>query len=150
MRNDDAGFAKVRILLQLDKKGSVAEHLSDNLERYSLGKVRTIDQFFKHTGIDPELGVVTRDFCKVDQINVDKLSFNATKSPIRKIIEGFVSEGSPVPSVVEVDAWRDARGNMRLDDPAGGDIHTYRMVLFLWCVIGSMLAWMLVAKYRRP
>lgn len=153
-RNDEAAFQKVKILMKLEKNKAVAEHLSDNLERYSLGTVRTIEDFFKHTGIDPVTGLVHKNFCRPETgyKNEDNLSYNATKGPVRRLIEGFASEGQPVPAFAEVDAWRDFRtGRMSLTDPRedDDDLHTWKVILVLWFIAATVAAWIWYAKHGK-
>lgn len=93
---DDAAVAKVKVLLKLDPNAKIQDYLKENLDMYGLGKVRSLEDYFKHAGIDPEKKVVTKNFCRRENgfKNKDNLSFNATKKPVEKFaqVEGFMGE----------------------------------------------------------
>ena len=93
---DDAAVQKVKVLLKLDKNAKIADHLKENLDMYSLGKVRPLEDYFKHAGIDPDKKIVTKNFCRKENgfKNKDNISHSATKKPKEKFveIEGFMGE----------------------------------------------------------
>ena len=60
-RDDDQGSQRVRYLLGLDtKKPQVAKKY---LDRFGMGKERTLDEFWAFAGIDPKNKKVTKNFC---------------------------------------------------------------------------------------
>lgn len=97
-------------------------------------------------------GIVTKNFCRPENgfKNEDNLSYNATKGPIRKLIEGFATEGAPVPAFVEIDAWRNFKdGRVRYSDPDEDDVWFWKMVLVLWLIAACIAAWIWYSK-RAP
>lgn len=60
--SDQAAHEKVQALLRLTDT-SVPKDLQRNLDRYGLGKSRSVEEFFEFAGIDPNGRQVLKDFC---------------------------------------------------------------------------------------
>jgi len=56
---------KVRSIMGFQGGAEFPRHLNDNIDKYGLGKDRTLDQFFKHAGIDVSNKTVNKNFCSI-------------------------------------------------------------------------------------
>jgi hypothetical protein len=70
-RDDDA-FSKVKQILGIDGVNTVPSTVNENIEKYGLGKERTLEQYFKFAGINKDSKTVEKDFC-YDTITYDNL-----------------------------------------------------------------------------
>lgn len=67
--SDMNAFNKIRYLLKLDESDEkVTVEMKHNLERYGLGKSRTIEQYYELTGINLKERKVYKNFCKKNNI----------------------------------------------------------------------------------
>ena len=63
--SDIPAFNKVKLLMHLNKPGeTVPDYITFNINKYGLGKQRSLDDFYKFAGIDIKNKKVTRNFCK--------------------------------------------------------------------------------------
>lgn len=82
---DDDAFNKVKLLAHLENQ-EIPSHLLDNIERYGLGKERTLDDYYKFSGIDLENKKVTKDFCRNP---IEQLQEQSQEQPQENTIEHF-------------------------------------------------------------
>lgn len=68
-RDDSEGTKRTKHILKLSKEKP--EHAKKYLERYGLGKVRTLQSFWDFAGIDPESETVSKNFCTPEKIEKD-------------------------------------------------------------------------------
>ena len=78
--NDLDAFVKVKNILELDKNAKVPNHLRSNMDKYGLGKGRSLQEYFDFAGIDLENRKVIKNFCPQHE-----------GKPIAVPKEGFVS-----------------------------------------------------------
>lgn len=72
-RDDDA-FNKVKLLMGIQEttSPSIPPHVMDNIERYGMGKERTLEDYYTFSGIDIQNKKVTKDFCRENLIVTNK------------------------------------------------------------------------------
>lgn len=71
--SDMDAFNKIRYLIKLDPDDSkLTDEMKVNLDKYGLGKVRTIQQYYDLTGIDMINRRVLKNFCRKDNIASDE------------------------------------------------------------------------------
>jgi hypothetical protein len=61
---DDDAFNKAKMLLDLNPTEKIPDELLQNIDRYGLGKERTLAQFYEFAGIDLATKTVTKNFCR--------------------------------------------------------------------------------------
>ncbi len=85
--SDMAAFDKVKYYIGLIKDESLLKpEIRVNLDKYGLGKVRTLDDYYKYAGIDTENKTVSTNFCRENN--------KATEDDIKKSNEkNHVKEG---------------------------------------------------------
>lgn len=69
-RFDDAGaFAKVKYMMKMPDANYdiIPDELKGNMDRYGMGKTRSVEDFWKFAGIDLVNKKITRDFCRNDK-----------------------------------------------------------------------------------
>ena len=65
--SDTAAFDKAKYYLGIIKdKNSLKDEVKVNIDKYGLGKDRTLNDFFKYTGIDSDKQNVSTNFCRPD------------------------------------------------------------------------------------
>lgn len=94
---------------------------------------------------------MTRNFCRLEngEKNVDNLSWEATKNPIRKAVESFVGEGGSGEAFQIVEAYISEDGQVTIAEPEPYTAemhHSNRVILVLWMILATMLAWLWYAK----
>jgi hypothetical protein len=63
--SDMDAFNKIRYLIGLDTDDSkLKPEMKVDLDKYGLGKVRTLQQYYELTGIDVKNKIVTKNFCR--------------------------------------------------------------------------------------
>lgn len=74
---DEDAFNKVKMLIKLDDISKpIPNMLLNNIQRYGLGKVRTIDEYYDFAGIDIKNKKVNKDFCKNTNTNTNTTNFS--------------------------------------------------------------------------
>lgn len=92
---DTPAFEKVKHYLKLmDHDKDVEGYLKFNLDKYGLGKSRTLEDYFKFAGIDVENKKVYKNFCKENNIATEEdilmsNEINHRKNTTTGNIEGF-------------------------------------------------------------
>ena len=61
--NDNDAFNKVKLIMNFGPEGNIPEHVTDNIDKYGLGKKRTLQQFLDFAGIDSVNKKITKNFC---------------------------------------------------------------------------------------
>jgi UDP-GlcNAc:polypeptide alpha-N-acetylglucosaminyltransferase len=61
--SDEDAHNKVKKLLGLENPDTIPSNVTENIDKYGLGKERTIEQYFQFTGINPQSKNVEKDFC---------------------------------------------------------------------------------------
>jgi len=80
--SDLPAFNKVKYyigLIQEKEKNNLDKHISNNLDKYGLGKVRTLEDYYRFTGIDIANKKVYTNFCKLNNKADDKDIFNSNE-----------------------------------------------------------------------
>jgi len=64
--SDEDATNKVKYLMNFDKnvKDKIPEHVMYNIEKYGLGKTRTLDEYLEYAGINVNDFKITKNFCK--------------------------------------------------------------------------------------
>ena len=64
--SDEDATNKVRFLMRFNKdaKDAIPEHVLNNIEKYGLGKKRSLEEYFDFAGIDIDNYKITKNFCK--------------------------------------------------------------------------------------
>lgn len=76
--DSESASQKARYILGLDKdKSKLTPRQLHLLDRYGLGKERSLDEYYRHAGIDIEKKDVIKNMCEDNQIKLDK-KYNAT------------------------------------------------------------------------
>ena len=92
---DTPAFEKVKYYLKLmDGQKDVEGYLKFNLDKYGLGKARTLEDYFNFAGIDVENKRVYKNFCKENNIATEEdilmsNEANHEKKTVTGNIEGF-------------------------------------------------------------
>jgi len=122
---DDPAFNKVKHYLQLVNQdlGQLPEEVTVNMDKYGLGKIRTLESYWKFAGVDVKNKTVSSNFCEPNNV--------ATADDIEKSSE---------------DRWKTAEGfqNLSYSDfnsaypymyrmNKGGDISIF-IILFLFTI----------------
>ncbi len=143
--SDQDAVQKAKFLLKLDDRAKVADHLNRNLDRYGLGKVRTLQSFWEHTGIKPDEKVVTKSFCRPDGKNVNDISYEATRKP--KTAEGFELEAfahDAGDGFALVEGFLDENGYLVVSAPRPYTEEKHRkhvMMLIALLLLATIAAW---------
>lgn len=98
--SDIPAFDKVKFYLKLfDDENKVTDYLKFNLDKYGLGKVRTLEDYYNFAGIDVQNKKVYKNFCRENNIATEEDIFMSneinhkkeTPAPttLNTIIEGF-------------------------------------------------------------
>ena len=67
--SDMEAFNKIRFLLKLDKDDSkLTDNMKKDLDKYGLGNKRTLEEYYNLTGIDLEKRIVTKNFCRDNNV----------------------------------------------------------------------------------
>ena len=83
--SDIPAFEKVKFYIGLVKDDSkIPENLKKNLYKYGLGKERTLQDYYDFAGIDIEKRIVTKNFCKYDNIASDEDIFRSNEKNHKK------------------------------------------------------------------
>lgn len=61
--SDIPAFNKVKLIMGLDNNNDVPDYLTYNMNKYGMGKARTLAQYYEFCGIDLDKKTVSRDFC---------------------------------------------------------------------------------------
>ena len=93
---------------------------------------------------------MTRNFCRLEdgEQNVDNLSYEATKNPIRKLVENFANEGGGSPFTI-VEAFLSDNGEVMIAQakPYTDAMHRDNVfILICWLILATMAAWIWYAK----
>jgi len=65
--SDIHAFNKAKLLMQLqNNKDVVPDYITFNINRYGMGKSRTLEDYYKYAGIDLKNRKVTKNFCSID------------------------------------------------------------------------------------
>jgi len=79
--SDVAAFEKTKKYLKLedkDKPYELPDDLKNNIEKYGLGKVRTLEEYYTFAGIDIVNKTVTSNFCKPNNLETDNIKESFT------------------------------------------------------------------------
>lgn len=79
---DDDAFNKVKLLMDLKPDAEVSQHLQNNIDKYGLGKTRTLQEYYNFAGIDLEKKQSNKNFCsgKIEDDTLSKKSNPITKN----------------------------------------------------------------------
>jgi hypothetical protein len=61
--NDQVAFDKVKMILGFENGNNVPEHVKSNIDKYGLGKKRSLKQYFEFAGIDAANKRIFKNFC---------------------------------------------------------------------------------------
>jgi hypothetical protein len=93
---DVPAFDKVKYYLKLMDNVNVRDDLKYNLEKYGLGSVRSLEDYYKFAGIDLENKKVYKNFCRENNIATEddilmsnEVNHKKGSTPSAGIIEGF-------------------------------------------------------------
>jgi len=87
--NDEEAFNKVKMILGFEdmEEGKISKHVKSNIDKYGLGKKRTLQQFFEFAGIDAANKRIFKNFCphnngivKRDESYLAKLERNGNEN----------------------------------------------------------------------
>jgi len=65
-------FEKVKYYIGLVDKQKLNSEMLNNLDKYGLGKQRTLEDFYKYAGIDKDNKIVSKNFCRPDNKATEK------------------------------------------------------------------------------
>ena len=117
--SDMPAFDKVRYYIGLDKDDSkITPDLKINLDKYGLGKVRSLDDYYKYSGIDKDKKEVTTNFCRPDN--------KATEEDIKQSNEkNHVKE------------------NFKFFDPASYTVWDILLIIIILIAVIIFIAWII-------
>ena len=102
VNNDTDALNKVKLMLQLDNESSlnknVPKHVKINIDKYGLGKKRTLKEYYDFAGIDVKNKQVYKNFCPTPHIITPKdittpsPTTTTSTSPPSSIKEGFTNK----------------------------------------------------------
>jgi len=84
--SDEDAFNKIKMLIKLSEDNiELPNYIQNNIEKYGLGTVRTLEDYYNFAGIDIKNKVVNKDFCK--QEIIEKFSDSCSlSSPYKNIL----------------------------------------------------------------
>lgn len=98
--SDQPAFDKVKYYIGLLDQSKLSSEMKVNLDKYGLGKTRSLKQYYDYAGIDKDKKIVTTNFCRPDN--------KATEEDIKQsneknhIKEGFTFYTNPVFTGIEI------------------------------------------------
>jgi hypothetical protein len=85
---DDDAFEKIKKMIGLESNKDLSESIKYNIDKYGLGKERTLEQYYEFSGIDLKNKKVYKNFCKDNNIATEEDIKNSNKTNK----ENFVQE----------------------------------------------------------
>lgn len=98
--SDQQAFDKVKYYIGLLQESKLTPEMKVNLDKYGLGKKRTLKQYYDYAGIDKDKQIVTTNFCKPNnKADEEDIKQSNEKNHIK---EGFTFYTQPVFTGLEI------------------------------------------------
>ena len=86
---DKDAFEKVKQMLKIDSTHKLSDNIKYNMDKYGLGKERTLDEYYTFAGIDLKNKRVYKNFCRKNNISTDEDIKKSNKTEKEQIKENF-------------------------------------------------------------
>jgi len=66
--SDVDALEKIKQMIGLDSTHKLSENIKYNIDKYGLGKERSLEDYYKFAGIDTKNKIITKNFCRKDNV----------------------------------------------------------------------------------